>query len=265
VGQAGVWPGRAATEKVMAQDAAKGRIRAVLFDLGDTLLNYGRLSAHKQFMQAARQSYDYLASLGQPVPWFPWYAARSMFMIRWRLLWSAITKKDFDSLRLLKRAGKKAGYKMTEEQYKELVWLWYEPLSRQIHIEPDLHQTLSELRQRGYRMGVVSNTFVNACALDRDISQRGLKDFFEFVFYSYEFSARKPYPAMYEAAAEAFGLAPGEIAFVGDKIDTDMKGAIEAGMTPVLKTTDANLATKTPQRVRRISQLSELPALLASC
>jgi putative hydrolase of the HAD superfamily len=246
----------------MAEHAEKGNVRAVLFDLGDTLLNYGRLSPYKPFFQAARQSYDYLKDIGQPVACFPCYAVRSMLMIRWRILWSAITKKDFDSLRLLKRAGKKAGYNMTPEQYMELVWLWYEPLSRCVRTEPNLRETLARLQQRGLKMGIVSNTFVNACALNRDLAQRNLGDFFEFVYYSYEFARRKPRQEMYRAAIETLGLAPREIIFVGDRLDTDVKGAIEAGMIPVLKITEKNMNKKTPPGVLRISSLAELPDLV---
>ncbi len=246
----------------MVQDAGKGKIRAVLFDLGDTLLNYGHFSPRKPFVQAARQTYEYLKGLGQPVAWFPVYAARSMFMIRWRLLWSMVTGRDFDSLRLLKRAGKKSGCTMTEEQYKELAWLWYEPLSRGIQIEPDLHQTLEKLRARGLRMGIVSNTFVNACALNRDIAQRKLADFFEFIYYSYDFAKRKPHLAMYKAAAEAFDLEPCQIAFVGDRLDTDVKGAMRAGMTAILKKGHANLQRKIPSGVTRIDAIADLPAAI---
>jgi putative hydrolase of the HAD superfamily len=243
----------------MPENANKGRIRAVLFDLGDTLLNYGRLSPYKPFMEAARQTYAYLKELGQPVPLFPWYAFRSLTMIRWRVLWSAITRKDFDSLRLLKRAGKKAGYKMTEEQYKELVWLWYEPLSRRVETEPNLKATLSELQKRGLKMGIVSNTFVNACALNRDIARRTLTDFFEFVYYSYEFPRRKPCPAMYQAAVETLGVKPQEVIFVGDRLDTDVKGAVQVGMHAVLKDGTANAGKKTPAGVVRISSIAGLP------
>jgi putative hydrolase of the HAD superfamily len=234
-------------------------IKAVLFDLGDTLLNYGRLNPYKSFMLAARQTYNYLKSIGQPVSWFPWYAIRSVVMVRWRVLWSAVTRKDFDSLRLLKRAGKNAGYNMTEEQYKELVWLWYEPLSRRVETEPDIHETLTQLKQKGLRLGIVSNTFVNACALNRDIAQRKLSEFFEFIYYSYEFERRKPCQAMFKAAIDALGLQPGEIAFVGDRLDTDVKGAAQAGMHIVLKQASANTGRKIPSGVVKIGTIAELP------
>ncbi|HSV26596.1 MAG TPA: HAD family hydrolase [Sedimentisphaerales bacterium] len=243
----------------MFQDAGTGRIRGVLFDLGDTLLNYGRLSPHKPFMQASRQTYEYLKGLGQPVGCFAWYAVRSLVAIRRRLLWSAITGRDFDSLHVLRRAGERSGYKMTAKQYEELVWLWYEPLSRHIETEPDLHQTLAKLRARGLKMGIVSNTFVSACALNRDIAERKLADFFELVYYSYDFAQRKPHSQMYLAAAQALGFAPGQIVFVGDRLDTDVKGAMRAGMHAVLKKSHANLRKKAPLGVLRINAVAELP------
>jgi putative hydrolase of the HAD superfamily len=243
----------------MSGNPAQGKVRAVLFDLGDTLLNYGRLNPYGPFMEAARQTYAYLKSLGQPVSSFWWYTLRSMTMIRWRVMWSWVTKKDFDSLRLLKRAGKKAGYKMTDEQYRELVWLWYEPLSRHVHTEPQLKETLEELRNRGIRMGIVSNTFVNACALDRDIAKRSLADYFDFIYYSYEFPKRKPHAEMYRAAVETLGVRPEEVVFVGDRLDTDVRGAVGAGMHAVLKDGAANEGKGTPPGVIRVKAIAELP------
>ena len=41
------------------------RISAVIFDLGDTLLNFGRFKTFPLIRQGAMASYDYLASQGQ--------------------------------------------------------------------------------------------------------------------------------------------------------------------------------------------------------
>ena len=45
---------------------AERTIKAVLFDIGDTLFNFGKVHTTKVFLQSARQTYDYLKSLGQP-------------------------------------------------------------------------------------------------------------------------------------------------------------------------------------------------------
>jgi len=51
----------------------KSEIRAVLFDLGETLLNFGRFSATRVFRQGARLSYEFLKNCGQPVGNFEYY------------------------------------------------------------------------------------------------------------------------------------------------------------------------------------------------
>jgi putative hydrolase of the HAD superfamily len=242
---------------------AKQKIKAVLFDLGDTLLNYGKLDPHEPFAQAARQTWTYLKEQGQTVSRYKWlYAARSLLAIRLRMIWSDITQQDFDSLVVLKKLGKKMGIQLNDQQYENLVWLWYEPLARLVTIEPDLHNTLSTLRSRGLKLGVLSNTFVSATALNRHIRQFGLIDFFDFIYYSYEFKKRKPHPEMFQAAIKKLGFEPGEIVFVGDRIKNDVQGSLGVGMIPVLKTTYANTNQQVPAGVIKINSIAELPRVV---
>ena len=239
---------------------AEQKIKAVVFDLGDTLLNYGKLDPHEPFAQAVRQTWVYLKQQGQFVSRFKWlYAARSLLAIRLRMIWSDITRQDFDSLVVLKKLGKKMGIQLNDQQYEDLVWLWYEPLARRVTIEPDLHNTLSTLRKRGLKMGIVSNTFVSASALNRHF---GLIEFFDFIYYSYQFKKRKPHPEMFQAAIKKLRFAPGEIVFVGDKIKNDVHGSLAVGMIPVLKTTYANINQQTPAGVIKINSIAELPAVI---
>ena len=50
--------------------------------------------------------------------------------------------------------------------------------------------------------------------------------------------------------------------FVGDRIDNDIKAAVKAGMTAVLKAAYTNAGKKSPKGVWKINQLSELPGLI---
>jgi FMN phosphatase YigB (HAD superfamily) len=50
--------------------------------------------------------------------------------------------------------------------------------------------------------------------------------------------------------------------FVGDRIDTDIKPAVKAGMRAVLKEAYTNIGKKIPKGVWKISRLSELPSLI---
>ena len=87
-------------------------------------------------------------------------------------------------------------------------------------------------------------------------------DFFEFRMYSYEFNFRKPDRRIFLTAAERIGFGPEEIIYVGDRIDIDIKGAMAAGMKPVLKNAYTNAGKKTLDGVVRIDTIAELPALI---
>ena len=238
------------------------KIKAVLFDLGDTLLNFGRIDKPRIFQQGARSSYDFLQSCGQPVGNFKYYYWRNLVLLRIRHWLSCITRKDFDALVLLKKSGTKKGIKLSEQQWQHMAWLWYEPLSKIGQAEPKTKETLTVLKESGLKLGIVSNTFVNAHSLDKHLEQLGILDFFPVRLYSYEFDFRKPDARLFWAAAERIGEMLENIMFVGDRINKDIKAAAKIGMKAVLKAAYTNAGKKTPKGAWKINQLSELPELI---
>ena len=94
-------------------------IKAVLFDLGETVLNFGRISATRLFRQGARLSYDYLKSHGQPVGSFEYYCWRNLIALRIRHLVSNVVRNDFNSSVLLRGIGIKRGIRLDGEQWRD--------------------------------------------------------------------------------------------------------------------------------------------------
>ena len=82
---------------------ADNEIKAILFDLGETLLSFGKLDGGKVFKEACQQSYNYLKAVGQPVGGFAGYLRRNLWGLRVKFFVSRLTGKDFDSLALLKK------------------------------------------------------------------------------------------------------------------------------------------------------------------
>jgi HAD superfamily hydrolase (TIGR01549 family) len=238
------------------------KVKAVLFDLGETLLNFGKINTTQLFRQGARLSYDFLKSCGQPVGSFNYYCWRNLISLRIRHCLSNITKNDFNSLLLLRGIGKKKGVRLDRQQWRHFAWLWYEPLSKIGKVEPETAETLAALKNSGLKLGIVSNTFVNGSSLDKHLEQLGILDFFSVRVYSYEFDFRKPDTRIFKAAAERIGESLENILFVGDRIDKDIKAAAKAGMQAVLKEAYTNVGKKIPKGTWKINQLSELPALI---
>ncbi|MDH4240061.1 MAG: HAD family hydrolase [Phycisphaerae bacterium] len=237
-------------------------IKAVLFDLGETLLTFGKVNKARIYRQGAESTYDFLKKLGQPVGSFTYYYWRNLVLLRIKHWLSFITGRDFDAFALLKKSGAKKGIKLTEQQWQHLVWLWYEPLSKVGQAEPNTKETLTTLTKLGLKLGIVSNTFVNAASLDKHLEQLGLLDFFPVRLYSYKFDFRKPDTRIFTAAADKIGEMFENILFVGDQINKDVKAAMKTGMYAVLKAAYTNAEKKTPNGVLKITQLAELPALI---
>jgi HAD superfamily hydrolase (TIGR01549 family) len=238
------------------------RVKAVLFDLGDTLLNFGKIPTTRVFWQSARLTYDYLVGCGQPAGNFGWYCLRSLVIIRLRSLWSCMTGRDFDALSLLKKMGKKWGVNLNQQQWQHLGWLWYEPLSKLVKVETDINDTLTALRRMGIKLGILSNTFISAGSLDRHLAELGILDFFPFRLYSYQFDFRKPDRRIFEAAIAKMAEPAEGILFVGDRLDKDIKPALKAGMQAALKKAYTNVGKKVPVGVCKINKIAELPGLI---
>jgi len=238
------------------------KIKAILFDLGDTLVRFGRINTARLFLQSAKRTYNFLKNDGQAPGNFRYYCWRSLIYLRLRWLLSNITGKDFEALALLKRINKKYNVTLSEEQWQELVWLWYEPLSEASDVESGLSEALSSLKDSGLKLGIVSNTFVNGSCLDRHLRNIGIFDFFPVRIYSYRFNFRKPDLRIFKIASQKIGEKASNILFVGDRIDKDIKAALKAGMRAIVKTAHTNINKKLPKGTWKIETIAELPALV---
>jgi putative hydrolase of the HAD superfamily len=92
---------------------------------------------------------------------------------------------------------------------------------------------LDALRERGLRLGLVSNAFDPGWLLHRDLEQMGLAARLDFAIFSSEVGKRKPHPAIFERALEALEVDAADVVFVGDRLYEDVRGAGELGMTTV--------------------------------
>ena len=92
------------------------------------------------------------------------------------------------------------------------------------------HALLDVLRERGLKIGVVSNAFDPPALLRRDLEQLGVADRVDVAVFSSETGWRKPHPAIFERALEALGAPAERTLFVGDSLTGDIAGAAALGM-----------------------------------
>jgi HAD superfamily hydrolase (TIGR01549 family) len=210
-------------------------LRAILFDLGDTLIDFEPMDTRAVFRQAAAATYQFLRDRGHVLPEFDVYCRRQFRAVRWAYFWAKVRSREFNSLHLLRRFCAEMGIELDEAPLLELAWLWYAPLTEHSSSEEDLYATLAGLRRAGYKMGLVSNTFVAGPVHDRHLELHGLLEFFPVRVYSSDTGYRKPDRRIFHIALARMGVRAEEALFVGDLVKTDVVGARNVGMKTVLK------------------------------
>ena len=121
---------------------------------------------------------------------------------------------------------------------------------------PDALSCVARLRAAGYRVCAVGNTprFVEE-QLGRRIEVLGSSE---------RWQIWKPDPAFFTRIAEALGLAPAKIAYVGDRVDNDVGPALATGMAAVhIRRGPWGHLQEPPRAAIRIRTLDELPGALA--
>ncbi|HVA05733.1 MAG TPA: HAD family hydrolase, partial [Acidimicrobiales bacterium] len=96
---------------------------------------------------------------------------------------------------------------------------------------PDALDTITDLRRRGYKIGVLSNTLWPA-SFHREVFRRdGLLDHIDAAVYSSEIPWTKPHPKAFQTLLDQLGVTdPERAVFVGDRLFDDIHGAKAVGM-----------------------------------
>jgi len=113
--------------------------------------------------------------------------------------------------------------------FDELFAYFAEPLSWELFF--DVRSTLDQLRDRGLRLGIVSNFDGR---LTRICEGLGLLPYFEVVVMSARAGFAKPDPRIFLATLEALGEAPADALHIGDSEKEDVRGARDAGLQALL-------------------------------
>jgi epoxide hydrolase-like predicted phosphatase len=101
-------------------------------------------------------------------------------------------------------------------------------LFAQIRPDTAMIEAVRDFRARGIRTGLVSNSWGDQTAYDREL----LTELFDGVVISSEEGLRKPDPAIYALGAARIGLAPADCVFVDD-LGGNLKPAAALGMGTV--------------------------------
>lgn len=236
-------------------------MRAVLFDLGDTLIHPAgpwdpvmaractalSESLHQRGILVDRDSFasEFAAALRA------YYAHREQNL------------EEPTTLVMLRELLAARGFRCTEQDVRSALDALYRVTRSNWRAAADALLTVRALREAGLRLGLLSNA-----GDDEDVRilarEAGVAPFLDFIVTSAQVGFRKPDLRTFRAALAHWDFPPEQVAIVGDRLDADVAGGKRAGLLSIWITRNPlDLRPDAPQPDLTISSLSQLPSLLA--
>jgi putative hydrolase of the HAD superfamily len=202
-------------------------VQAVVFDWGGTLSIWADVDLEDVWRAAARHLH----------PEDPEELVRRLLEIEARF-WVGVEKTQTSEHLggLLERATRSLGLDVTAAVLEEAATHHLDAWTPHIAHDPDAGEVLLELRRRGLKIGLLSNTLWPREWHERFLERDGLVDLIDERLYTSDMARTKPHPSVFKAALDALGVPePSTAVFVGDRPYDDILGAKGVGMRTVLR------------------------------
>ena len=218
-------------------------VRAVIFDWGGTLTPWHAIDHKELWLAVCERHYPAAEAVAVAE------AAQMAELELWRR--SGITQRSATLDAVFARAGLTASADFLASYYRA-----WDPHT---FTDPDVAPLLRELRRRGIKVGVLSNTMWPRAAHEQIFLRDEVLDLIDGAVYSSEIPWVKPHPEAFRAAMRAIGVSdPAGCVFVGDRPYDDVHGAKSAGMRAVLVPNSDVPAFEAAEPDAVVTRLSEL-------
>jgi putative hydrolase of the HAD superfamily len=199
---------------------------AVLFDLGHTLMDWTwdddlLVAGHKAGLEAIGRHSDAAAA-----------ALTSRYLHEAQLQdWEAVEEVEYPALARAMLA--EVGVEVDDDELVRFLDAEHAAWAPARKVGSMSEALLDSLRDRGLKTGLVSNAWDPRWLLLRDLEEMGLLPRLDAIVFSSDVGVRKPRPEIFHRALDELAVEPERSVFVGDRLDADVKGAAELGMTTI--------------------------------
>lgn len=212
-------------------------LRAVLFDLGDTLvdLGEGRGSYEERLMARVGHVYDVLVAAGVTHLSREEFCARLAVDSEAQYHAALARQQGVNIFTIMRRFFERAGIPADDGLVDAAGAAYCTSRSAApSSLRCGAIELLQALAARNLRLGAISNTVQPGRFMRQAMIERGLAEFFDVQIYSSDAGVAKPHPTIFRMALDALDIAAGQAAYVGDRLEADVAGAQHMGMKGVL-------------------------------
>ena len=228
---------------------------AVLFDLGNTLVYYFERHEFQTILrQAIVEVQNYLLQ-------------KDIFRVSLDNMWRTVKDEDFESSDYQVRPLEERLTRIFQLDnlapccniMETICRCFMKPIFARASIYEDTLSTLKELKSRGYKTAIVSNTTWGSPAyLWREhLGLLGLSAYFEVVVFCRDVGWRKPAKQIFQYTLQKLQVPPQRCVFVGDDVRWDIVGPSAVGIDPILIDRKSSMQNA-KEKLKPIKNLNEL-------
>ncbi len=233
--------------------------KAIIFDLGSTLIEYEVIPWDELGIECAESGRKFLVDRGYDLP-----EGNGFFeaFCEIRDTYREVAQEqlvEWDVPTVASKLFEKLGMIWNDDLVDAFFDAYYKPVDKRLYVYDDVPDTLEKLKAVYPVMGLVSNTVFPERAHLHELKRFGIESYLDFTVFSSTFRLRKPHPDIFYHAVNLAGFAPSECVYVGDRYIEDIQGPTEIGMHAILKVKEGReYPEEMPLLRRRIDAFAEL-------
>ncbi len=243
-------------------------LRAVLFDIGDTLWHAQAAPSAAVFREmAAARAHEFLTVRG-----FDGFRADEFSRVAWKAIEDAIAQAKATDLveplyaEAARDALTAAGLRIdvpTAAAFLDAIYVSGADGGKEAY--PDAVDVLAELKLRGFLLGSVTNRGFGGERFRHDLREAGLDCGWDSHSVSVEVGFLKPHPEIFKHALTSLRVAPNEALMVGNSLREDVAGAAKMGIFTAWKRSRPDAHGVEPDvTFDDLRELLDLPSLKAA-
>jgi putative hydrolase of the HAD superfamily len=235
------------------------KLKAILFDMGSTLIEFENSTWDVLGRVCATKGYEFLRRRNLNLPSFEEFSKAldgEFFKARGGVEGSL---KEFTVETVAGSLFNLLNLSASDGLCESFIEMYYQPISDQLTLIDGAGEVLTYFKERGLKIGLVSNTIFPAEYHLKELKRFGLYSCLDAHHFSSEVGVRKPHPDIFRKTLREINVEASQAVFVGDRLVEDIGGAQKVGMKGILRYAARRdySAPITPDA--RIDKLNELP------
>ena len=211
------------------------RVTAVLFDFDDTLIDWShRTQSWEEIsLVSITNIHQYLIQAGHTLPDVTEFHRQYHNVLKKSWEHANLTWESVCFATVLQETFTTCNLDLNQIDLNTIMQVYdWQPMPGVVPYQ-DTIPVLQNLRQNGYKIGLITNAMMPMWMRDVELRHYQLLDYFDVRLSSGDVGYIKPHPAIYHEALKQLEILPEQAIFVGDRPAYDIAGANNAGMISV--------------------------------